>query len=137
MKPSAGLFNQIYLVQRCDAAGNDFQTQEAVFDTIAQHVAADICLPVGGKLSSLQMNDVTRQSLSTCPDTKLPRHFSTLSSTALVLPRNRLVRNATTRQMTDMLSIVVLGNGKALDHADADVDAWLVEVNLEERRATR
>ena len=79
------------------------------------------------------MNDVTRQGLSTCPDTKLPRHFSTLSSTSLVLPRNRLVRNATTRQMTDMLSIVVLGNGKALDHADADVDAWLVEVNLEER----
>jgi len=130
MKAPAGIWSNVFLVSRRDSAGNDLGGPENVFSTVAQSLGAEIALSIGGKISSLNTNDVMRQGLTHCSDTKLPRSFSTLNSTAIAVPKERSVRDATARQMAGLYGTVLGDAGGSLDE---DADAWLMEVELEER----
>jgi hypothetical protein len=131
----ATLFDRIYLVERTDADGYDLGTIEAVYDTIALHVTADLGHTIGGKLESEDANEAAMQGLSPCPRTGRQRIYSTFGASALSVPVAKIRNYCTFKQAFEFINETAIGQEPGADALEAEVDQWLSLTQLEERAA--
>ncbi len=129
------LFDRIYLVERTDADGYDLGSKEAVFDTIALQVTADIGHTIGGRMASEDANEAAMAGLSACPRTGRQRIYSTFGASALSIPIAKIRNYCTFRQAFEFISENALGQEPTAEVLETEVDQWLSLAQLEERAA--
>ena len=127
------LFERTYLVERKDAEGQDLGSTEAVFDTLALHVTADVGSTVGGKMAAANANNLASSGLAPCPRTGRDRLYSTVGATALAIPVKRLARYCVYRQLATFVNETVLGRdlSGAGEEVEEAVNNWLLSAQID------
>ena len=128
-----GLFERCSFIQRVDAEGFDLGSMEAVYDTVALHIVADVGSTIGGKIAAGDANDVARTGLEVDPRTHRKRRYSTIGATALALPYKRLLYYCTYRRMMEFYEQELMGNQPDRGECTDEVNKWLVASQLEQR----
>ena len=85
---TAGMFNQLMLVGRYTADGRDLLTPQAVFDTFALHLAAEIGTEIADRIEMDEANEASIRNLAIDDATLLPRYASTIGASALTFLRD-------------------------------------------------
>ena len=124
---SAGLFNQLVTISRNMADGRDLRTPEAVFDTAALHLAADIGTEIADRIDIDDANQATLRGLTPDPTTGKSRYVSTIGATALTFPVGRVARACAARAMHSFIQERVLGAEPGLESVDQAVEAWTAQ----------
>ncbi|MCA9171390.1 MAG: hypothetical protein KDB23_27160, partial [Planctomycetales bacterium] len=135
--PNAVLLNQLYVVGKRAADGSNCPSKEHVLDRVALHVAA--LVSSSHLLSAARQgddNDLCLQRVALCPDTELPRTWSTLGASGLGISPNRLLGHAAATDLLD-LTQHVLGNSTDDDHIESHVDQLLTEAKLATSNSVR
>jgi len=86
------LFDLCYLVDIKNENQKRLSRTEDVFELIARLLVHEIATPVGAQAHSVQRNLNTLRNIARCPETRLPRNFSSFACTRLGFPVERLTR---------------------------------------------
>lgn len=123
----AGLFNQLFVVGRYMADGRDLRTPEAVIDTAALSLAAEIGTEIGDRIEADDANQATLRSLTPDPMTGKARDLSTFSATALALPAERIARSCSARSAYEFVRARALGKETDPGSMDQYVETWIAQ----------
>lgn len=138
--PAPGsLFRPFYLVERVDSRSRDLGSDDAVFDTVALAITADVATAAGDSLRSGDANNRALNGLVDCPRTSRRRLYSTLGASALRFPLAQAVRYCAYRQAfefaVEALAGAPQGDAAQASTAVKESDAWLAAAQIEERTA--
>ncbi len=123
----AGLFNQMFVAGRYTADGRDLATPDAVVDTVALHLAAEIGTEISDRIEADDANEATLRGLTPDPLTGKSRFVSTLGATALSFPVGRIAKSCAARAAHAFVQNRVLGVKLDPKVVKKEAEAWAAQ----------
>ncbi|MBX7168090.1 MAG: tubulin-like doman-containing protein [Pirellulales bacterium] len=120
----AGLFNELFIVGRYQANGRELPSAEAVYDSLALGVAAELGTELVDLIALDDSNQATLRELMPDPATGQARYVSTLGATALAFSADRCAQFCAATNLDGFVQRRVLGAQPTAEAAEQSASAW-------------
>lgn len=130
------LFDLCYLIDIKNENQKRLSRTEDVFELISRLLVHEIATPVGAQAHSVQRNLTTLRGVARCPETRLPRNFSSFACTRLGFPVERLTRYCAWSSLREVLENQLLRTPLTTTKRGEEVQSFLVTHELDEQGPT-
>ena len=121
----AGFCDQIIWVGRKTADGRDYGSANAVYDMVANWLAAMIGTELSDTIQLEDRNDSTTGGQSIDRRTRMPRVVSTIAATCLTVDAKRIESYCTNRTLGEFIRKVVIGDTPDAKNIQRAVGNWM------------
>jgi Tubulin like len=136
LQAGASLFDLCYLIDFKNEFGQRLSKTEDVYELVSRFLLHENGTPFGSRARSVARNLNTLKGVAVCPKTRLPRRFSTFSTSSLRYPVDRIVRYCTWSTFHELLDEVLLKVPTAIQVRNQEVQSFLDSNELNELGAT-
>jgi hypothetical protein len=130
------LFDLCYLVDIKNENQKRLSRTEDVFEAISRLLVHEVATPVGQQAHSVQRNLNTLRNIARCPETGLPRNFSSFACTRLGFPVERLTHYCAWATLQEVLEDELLKAPLSSAKRAKEVQGFLSTNELDEQGPT-
>ncbi len=130
------LFDLCYLVDIKNENQKRLSRTEDAYELVARLLVHEVATPVGAQAHSVQRNLNALRNVARCPETNLPRNFSSFACTRLGFPVERLTRYCAWSTLQELLETELLKAPLPPAKRGEEVQSFLATHELDEQGPT-
>jgi hypothetical protein len=130
-------FDILYVVDNQNQHGGALRNLTDIYEMVSQQLSVEIGSPFGAKFASAQANERAIMGLAPCPETQRPANISSLATSALVIPDEKLARYCSRRYLKETVGSRLIGAAPPQREVEQAASAWLLAAGLEDRGSHR